>query len=164
MLLDRADMKLYMESDLLRAANILADASPITGLEIMGMVLELIFKNGTISRRFLPGCAFFFQCTTAFDKTMALVWALWLVAGPDIDALRYLFSKVTGIVTDQGVESRINDAPDVLPAFFAWINGSSLSSVGRRVNYSVNLFPTGVRLLEPYLKNIFIKPNTQTIR
>ena len=57
------------------------------------------------------------------SKTIALLWALWLVLGSR-QAMQTFLGCVRGLVTDGGVESHIVDAPDTLRDFLAWISGA----------------------------------------
>lgn len=54
MLIDRLDMRRWMTTDVLVSINLYADASPVTGLEIQGMVIEFVFETEIVK-----ACGFF---------------------------------------------------------------------------------------------------------
>ena len=77
---------------------------------------------------------------SAIAKTMALLWAIFLVCGPDVAVMAYVIGKVTGLCTDAGVELRTLETPDCLHAFMLWVGGASLLNCHPHINFERRLF------------------------
>ena len=92
----------------------------------------------------LPGCALPYTCTSSIDKAVGLSWALWLIAGPSEKTFRLCCSKVLCICTDLGNESNILDQPDIVKAFFRYLNDGQICS--SLIDYDAKLFPLGVKI------------------
>ena len=91
MLVHRRRFHAEMEDDLIDAIGIYSDASPVVGAEIQGMVLDFVRANGEVRRVPLPGSTLTYGHFDAMNKSMALVWAIWLVCGPLEKHLVYFF-------------------------------------------------------------------------
>ena len=75
----------------------------------------------SVSTMRLPMATLGHQHLKLADKVMAMLWMVWLVAGPTKAGLQAYVDSVRMIVTDWGTESGIQDAPDVLDIFFEFL-------------------------------------------
>ena len=66
--------------------HIAADASPSTGCEILGILVDM-FKYGVLHHIILPGVTLGHGFMDLIDKAMALLWAAWLITGPAMTGL-----------------------------------------------------------------------------
>ncbi len=55
------------------------------------------------------------------DKSIALLWAIWLHAGPNEASMQAWLDSVHVITSDSGVEAGIVDVPDILGCFMNWL-------------------------------------------
>jgi hypothetical protein len=68
---------------------------------------------------------------TAAGKAMALLWQVFLVAGPHPKSMRNFLLRVRSITTDMGVERLISGSTDLLPEFYKWIGAKVKVPVSR---------------------------------
>ena len=132
--------------DVIVSAHIFADGSPVTGLEIQGMVLQLALIQGIFRNIILPGVCLHFGGMSTMDKAIALLWALWLVVGNDLDRLVWILSKVTSITTDMGHELGLLDIPDILHVFVQRMRGRPMDSLVQSVDPKSRLFKVALRI------------------
>jgi len=145
-LIQRRQMKADRLADRVMAVNIFSDASPVTGEELQGMIMEVIYTSKEVRRDILPGSTLHYGNYDAVSKGVCLLFALWLVAGPFFCDLNWLLSKVVCICTDFGVEMRTVEFPWILRAFFAWLNGTDLLQCRPLVDHSRRLFHRALRI------------------
>jgi hypothetical protein len=107
----------------LQSAHVYTDASPVTGNELQGMLLELCFVCGLIQTIVLPGVMMHYGACAVVDKCVALLWALFLVVGPEFELLNFLVSMITSTTTDMGTELGVGDCPDILHTLLRRITG-----------------------------------------
>ena len=93
-----------------------ADSSPVSGYDIFGMICD-VFVDGVKHTFMLPGSVLGHGHTSALDKTMALLWAIWLACGPDVESFERVVMAIICITTDQGVESYMVDVANIVDAF-----------------------------------------------
>jgi len=102
-----------------------ADVSPQGGVEIFGGGYDTII-NGNAAQvqrtEFSLTCLGHGHASTA-SKAMALLWQVWLVAGPSEASLRAFLGTVRFWLSDWGTESAIADVPDYVPAFMHMLEG-----------------------------------------
>ena len=79
-------------------------------------------------------------CTTLLGKVVTLLWAIFLIIGPDYHAMRTFLDLVTFILSDYGTEKGIVDFPDVLLDFLAAID-VKVPTDAERLPF---LFPHGI--------------------
>lgn len=97
-----------------------ADASPQwRGLELYASTIEA-FDGAHITRKLLPMISLSKEFLDTVGKTIALLWQLFLMFGPEFATMRQVCSRVRSITTDCGVERRIVDMPDCLGDFM-WL-------------------------------------------
>lgn len=95
------------------------DASPTwRGVELWASSFDLFDGSGFL-RRLFPCVALKGDLLDSSGKTFALLWQIFLVAGPDFERVRQFCSRVRAVVTDMGVERKICDMPDVLGDFYS---------------------------------------------
>ena len=126
MLLERRRFAAARLLDLIVYIGLFSDSSPVTGEELQGMVMDIIYTDESHRRLVLPGATLAYNCTSAVFKSIALLWSCWLVAGPSYAAMSYFYSKVRCITTDGGTEKSTIELPDVLRAFLKWVSGTPL--------------------------------------
>ena len=117
MSMDRREFAQLRAEDSLDAINLFSDASPVVGSELQGMVMELMLRGGFMRRRTLPGSTLAYGHTGWVNKAIALVWAVFLVVGPEVAALYFFFDHVRSLTNDYGVELTIMSICNVIPAF-----------------------------------------------
>jgi hypothetical protein len=96
---------------------IFCDASPQRGAEMFASTVD-IYDGKKFWRVLLPCIALSPCMMDAIGKSSALLWQLWLIAGPSYQHLQALRERVISITTDQGVERKIPGMVDMLPDFF----------------------------------------------
>jgi hypothetical protein len=146
MLQQRRQFTLAAEQDTIRGIAVYSDASPVVGAELQGMIADVMYKDNSVERTTLPGSTLAYGHTDAVAKTMALVWAIFLVAGPTLKVMRYFFDHITSLTTDFGVEMHLLELPDVLVAFLKWVGGAPLAGLGPDVVHSRRLMWRALRI------------------
>ena len=130
-----------------KAINVYCDASPVTGAELQGMIIDVVFNDDREMERItLPGSTLAYGFTGTMSKGVALLWAIWLVAGPSTDELRWFCTNVRSFTTDFGVEMHLLDLPDISEAMVAWASGRPLHTVGPLVKPDSRLFARALRI------------------
>ena len=125
MLLTRRKFRRWRKLGCVRSINVYSDASPVTGEELQGMVVDINFRDNSMERLTLPGSTLAYGHTDTLSKSVALIWAIWLVAGPELDDLRWFCGNITSLTTDFGVEIHLMECPDILEAFVIWARGNT---------------------------------------
>ena len=98
---------------------IYCDASPQKGSEYFASTLDVYDRRqGTWARWLLPCVVLDPTLMDAFGKTLALLWQVFLIAGPSFEAVRAFCNKVRSLTTDLGVERLVVQQPDWLPDFW----------------------------------------------
>ena len=144
--LTRRLFKSGRKNGVVKAINVYSDASPVVGVELQGMIIDVVFTNGHMERIILPGSTLAYGHTTTLDKGVALLQAIWLVAGPTLDDIQWFLSKVRSLTTDFGVEMHLLDVPDISEAFIAWMNGRPLHTLRMLVKPDRRLFRLALRI------------------
>jgi len=80
MLLQRREFRANRLCGLIRGINLFTDASPVTGEELQGMVMETICKPMEVTLDVLPGSTLCYGQYGGINKSVALLFSLWLVA------------------------------------------------------------------------------------
>jgi len=146
MSLDRREFHALLASGQIRSITINTDASPVVGLELQGVVMDLMLFDGSKRQVITPGATLTYGHYDIVNKTIATLHSLWLVSGPDLEHLQQLCSLVVGITTDHGVEIKTIDMPDVTEAYFQWMQGTPLNELRHLVRWDRRLFPNAVRI------------------
>lgn len=110
------------------------------------MVAEVVKANGDVEERTYPGCTTPFGFHRLIDKVLALIWVIYLVAGPDQGTMEFHMSKVVSVTTDMGVEIGLASAPNLLPVVWAWLAGKPLENYFHTVDPTSRLFPNIIRV------------------
>lgn len=146
MLIQRREMKADRLCDRILGFNLFSDASPVTGEEFQGMILETITRLHECRRETLPGSTLSYGRCNAVCKGIAMLFGLWLVAGPFFCDLAWVLAHVLCITTDFGIEIKCVELPDVLRAFLRWNAGALLLDCGRLVDHSRRLYIRALRI------------------
>jgi len=147
MILERREFAGWMREDAIESMHLYSDASPVIGVELQGMLLDVVLKSGEIVRRVLPGSQLSYGMCGAASKCIAFLWAMFLTCGPEVANLRYAMSKMVSVTTDNGVEVNLILTPDVLEAFYAWIRGTPITDVGPFVDHTHHLMQEAIRII-----------------
>jgi len=147
MLLERRQFHADRMANVISGIYFYTDSSPVTGEELQGMVMDTVRKDRTYRRTTLPGATLSYGCFSAVQKTVTLLWVIFLVAGPTFEDMSYCLDHVWGITTDFGTEIRTLELPYILVAFLAWIDGRPLLECRPLVDYSRRLFYNAMRVI-----------------
>jgi len=82
MLLQRREFKADRLEDRIAAIQLFTDSSPTAGVELQGMVMEVVQRSLHVRRTILPGSTLAYGQFDAVSKGVVLLYALWLVSGP----------------------------------------------------------------------------------
>ena len=146
MLVERRTWRADRIFDRVAAIHLFSDSSPVTGEELQGMVMDAVYKDGSTRRRTLPGSSLCYGNFGSIAKTVALLWACFLICGPEEVDMRYWLDHVYAIVTDHGTEIHTIECPDILSAFLHWNMGAELLTCVGKVVHNRRLFPNAVRI------------------
>jgi len=146
MLLQRREFRANRLLDRILLINLFTDASPVTGEELQGMIMEQVFTNKEVQRDTLPGSTLRYGQLSAISKGVALLYSLWLVAGPYFVDIAFCVAKVKAICTDFGNETRTVHLPDIVQAFLHWMEGFDLVACRMFVRHDRRLFYRALRL------------------
>ena len=147
LLLERRAFRADRKFDTISSIHLYSDASPVTGEELQGMLMDVCYKSGQGRRLTLPGASLAYGLTGAVSKSIALLWSIYLLAGPFLVDLRYVVSKVGSILTDAGTERHTLEMPDVLEAFVAWAAGATLAACAALVVHDRRLFANAASVI-----------------
>ena len=104
--------------------NLFVDCSPQKrGQELFSASLEVIVDSieTYFLRRMFPQISIGVSCTTLLGKVVSLLWAIFLLVGPNYYAFRSFLGCVTWILTDYGTEKGVPDFQDILGVFLVAI-------------------------------------------
>ena len=146
LLLFRRKLHADAAHDMIVAINLYSDSSPVSGSEIQGMLMDIHRRNDDNERIELPGGNLSYGQFDAVSKSMCLLHALWLVAGPDAQTIRYCLRKVASITTDHGTEMHTLEMRDVVDAYCAYMQGASLEHCRTLVDVSSRWLPNALRI------------------
>ena len=132
--------------DAVLAINCYSDSSPVVGMEIQGMLTDVVKTDGSIRRTILPGGSVFYGSQCAISKIMVFLWAAWLLFGPTLADMQYFVEHVVCWTTDLGVEACSIELPDCSLAFLAWVAGKALEECRPLVNHTRRLFYRSLRI------------------
>lgn len=105
---------------------IYCDASPqLRGTELFATSFDIYDGTG-FHRRLAPVVSLERTQYDSTGKLLALLWQIWLMAGPKLDDLVRFCNRVRGLVTDQGTERRLASMPDAVGAFWKMIDPPDL--------------------------------------
>ena len=105
-----------------RSIHLYADSSPNTGSEIFGMIFDVVAKGKLFRTLQLPGSVLGHGFMSAVDKTMAVLWAVFLSVGPMWSSIEEFLYDVRSFTSDCGVESLISDTKNIAQAFAESLN------------------------------------------
>ena len=124
------------------------DASPqLRGTELCCSSIDTVcIDNDFHSRKLLPVVSLQRCMFSSRGKVFALLWQLFLFAGPTFAAMRGVCRRIRGVVTDLGAERKVADYRDVLPEFMALIGHPASPSDTLNLQTTTHLFPLAVAL------------------
>ena len=146
MLLWRREFEADCELDGICAINLYTDSSPVSGNELQGLIMDVEKRNGTCVRITLPGTSLAYGLYDGVNKSIGLLHAIWLVAGPTARVIRYVCSKVASITTDMGIEIQTLMMPDLVQAYCRFMDGRDLASCAALINRETRLYPNAIRV------------------
>ena len=119
---------------------IFIDGSPQwRGTEMFAGSVDVIVE-GVVHRRILPCVALEHTHMDGVSKTIALLWAVFLMVGPRFEDVRAFCDRVIAICSDSGVEAFVVDSVDLLVPFFEHIGARGPFPAEKEY-----LFPLGLR-------------------
>jgi len=119
MLLQRHEWQSYRARGDSIDAHWFFDGSPSSGYEALVGVEQCVINGVVCKPRNFPIVYLGYGHQALRDKVFGMLHVLLLEVGPSVEALRYRLSKVTGMITDWGVESQLADVGDSLGEFLA---------------------------------------------
>ena len=146
LLLHRREFHADAQFDRIESICLLTDGSPNTGTEIQGMVMDVLRRDGSTETIVLPGCTLLYGMFDAVSKSIALLHALWVIAGPDYATLEYVLRKVICVTTDFGCEVRTLEMVDCVRAYCEWMRGVPWESLRPLVNRDRRWLPNAIRI------------------
>ena len=144
MSLQRRLFKKWREEDFVKSINVYSDASPVVGAELQGMIIDVNLRDENTVRIVLPGSTLAYGFASSMNKSVALLHALWLVGGPEAEDVRWLCFNIRSMTTDFGVEMHLLEAPDLVDAFIAFMDGMPMST--RLVKHGTRMWPRALRV------------------
>ena len=127
--------------------HLFTDASPVTGAEIQGTILETFFKKkGDIITIIMLGVYMKYGGCRAVDKVVAFLWALHLIAGIDYDDLCWIIGMISSLTTDHGTEIGLVDVPDILRPWLRRLGGTPMDDLAGAIDFSTRLFKYAMRI------------------
>ena len=147
MLLERRIFAQEVAGDSIESIHCYSDGSPVVGAELQGMLADVVHRDRSIRKITMPGSTLHYGHCDAINKCLAFLWAVWLVAGPGPTTVRTFVWLVRSFTTDFGIEMGIVLCPDVLDAFFAWLQGRDLNDCRLLVHLETRLFCRCLRIV-----------------
>ena len=147
MLLERREMaELYAERETVESMHLYTDASPVTGTELQGQILEICLITKIIMTLILPGVALHYGHAGIAYKALALLWALYLIVGPCLEILSWVLTSIRSTTTDMGSELGLLCTPNLLPQFLRYLCGATIFELKHTVEPYSRLMPRALRL------------------
>jgi len=132
--------------DAILAINVYSDSSPVSGEEIQGMLIDITRRNGDNERITLPGGTLSYGLFDSVSKSICLLHAFWLLAGPDVETVQYMCDKVVACTTDFGTEMHLLEMRDVTRAYCLWMSGYELDNCRQFVDVNRRWLERAVRI------------------
>jgi hypothetical protein len=130
--------------DSVSSMHLYSDASPVSGTEVQGMVMDVVYITRLVCTMIMPGVALVSGMYGVFSKAFALLWSLFLWVGPWERGLNYMLSKIRSLTTDMGTEHRLTEVPNLVPGFLKWLRGAAFDGVKAAIDYTSRLFPNAL--------------------
>ena len=146
LLILRRRMHVATAHDTLQAVNVYTDSSPVSRTEMQGMLIDVHFLDETHERIELPGGTLTYGLFDAVSKTICLLHAFWLIAGPDFATVKYFCSRVISVTTDFGTEMHTLEMRDCVRAYCMWMDGVPLDECRQFVDVTRRWLPNAIRL------------------
>ena len=132
--------------DSVQSAHVYSDGSPVTGSELQGMILQLVMVYGVIRDLVMPGVMLHYSFTSALDKCLAFVHSLVMMVGIELEILNWICGKIKSITTDNGIELKMLDCPNILAAYLRRLAGVPASALVDTIDKASRLFSRALRL------------------
>jgi len=100
MLLERREFETWYREDAVDCINVYSDGSPVVGVELQGQLVDIWLTDGTRKRRTMPGTELSYGHCSSVAKCMALIWSIFLTAGPEEAKVRF-FPKPHHVLHDR---------------------------------------------------------------
>ena len=78
-LLERRAFRADRQFDTVSSIHLLSDASPVTGEELQGMLMDVVYRDGRGRRATFPGASLYYTQLGAVAKTVTRLWAVFVV-------------------------------------------------------------------------------------
>jgi hypothetical protein len=129
-----------------RSAHLFSDASPVTGVELQGMILHILMISNSLMEIVMPGVHLPFGQYGIAAKMRAFLWSFFLVCGPTFVVMDFWVNKIRSLTTDMGTEIRSLDSRNIMAAFLARLNGSPMDQLSSLVGSTSRLFRRALRI------------------
>ena len=90
MLLDQRRFAMWRVMGFLIAVQVFSDASPVTGEELQGLILQCLLRDGSVHSVTLPGSTLTYGQYGSIAKVVAFMWSLALSVGFEADRLSWV--------------------------------------------------------------------------
>ena len=147
MLLERRQFDCWYHDGLIESIHVYSDGSPVVGVELQGQVVDFILTNGEVHKRTLPGAELAYGLFSATQKCVSLLWVVFLTLGPEKAKLKVAMNHVRSLTTDNGTEINLNRCPDIIDAFYMWMQGEELAALKPYVDQNSRLMPNSLRVI-----------------
>ena len=134
------------EPESIVSIHLYSDASPVSGSELQGMLVDLFYLSGAVTTHVLPGVALAYGAYGLYSKAFAFLWSLFLIMGPWQFGLQWFCDKIASITSDMGTEIGLLDCPNLIPIFLLFISGTKLADLVPQVDLSSRLFKNAIRI------------------
>ena len=104
--------------------HLFSDASPVSGEELQGMVLQVMMKSNELLIYTMPGVMLMYGCCGLVHKVLALLWSLFLLCGPSLLVMSWVIGMIRSCTIDNGTEAGIPYVADCLSTFLFWLCGT----------------------------------------
>ena len=102
-----------------------------TEMFAMSFAMAVVGEDGfTYTRRLFPCVSLRSRQMDATSKTISLLWAIFLLVGPSIDAVRSFCGRVRSIVSDNGCERSMAQMTDMIDDFVWFVHGATKAPCG----------------------------------
>ena len=137
---------LYRRGDEVVSAHLFSDGSPVTGVEIQGMLIQVWLVSNTLLEMVMPGVHLAFGQYGLSSKVYAFLWSFFLMCGPRFEVMEFFLGKIRSITTDMGIELGMLNARNVLLAFLRRLNGTPWDQLSSLVDPLSRLFRRAMRV------------------
>ena len=113
MLMSRRDFEQAFKAGMRLSVNLIVDASPNSGTDLLAVVMDIFIGAGHVVR-YAPTLGMGHGFTSLLHKAITLIHSLCRCIGASFEVLQWFFDSVNAIVTDFGTEKGLSEVPNIL--------------------------------------------------